>query len=139
MARKSMDTSNLPRVALTILKANDHSPLTSTVSAGLGRLNHKGALLYLDAAFIDGVHVVMDVHNITPKLAEVRFPDDSSQVADGRSLLGSIVCYDLLYGPAGSNFLLELEWVSQKEKDHRGLKNVKRLLKQAKTAVPAEA
>ncbi|MCB2187118.1 MAG: hypothetical protein KQJ78_11915 [Deltaproteobacteria bacterium] len=102
-------------------------------------MNHKGALLYLDAAFIDGVHVVMDVHNITPKLAEVRFPDDSSQVADGRSLLGSIVCYDLLYGPAGSNFLLELEWVSQKEKDHRGLKNVKRLLKQAKTAVPAEA
>lgn len=92
-----------------MVAVEDLRPLTSQVKVGINAINKKGAVLILDSPFIDGSHVLMDVHNIIPKLAQVAplSPDENP----GPALNGEVTRFDRLELEQGVRFLLELSWI----------------------------
>jgi hypothetical protein len=96
------------QAGLRMVALDDLRPLTSQVPVGINAINKKGAVLILDSPFIDGSHVLMDVHNIIPKLAQVAPLHQEPE--DGAALNGEVVRFDRLELTQGVRFLVELAW-----------------------------
>ncbi|MBI4800043.1 MAG: hypothetical protein HY794_15210 [Desulfarculus sp.] len=107
-AQRPSDWRIIGQAGLRMVALDDARPLTSQVKVGVNAINKKGAVLILDSPFIDGSHVLMDVHNIIPKLAQVA-PWGQDQES-GPALSGEVVRFDRLELPDGVRFLVELLW-----------------------------
>jgi hypothetical protein len=133
MARRTdICTQDLPTVALSLVEAGTLAPLTSDATARLYGITKTGVELILKRPFIDGFHVLMDVHNITYKLVQVTLPGDGGEAPEGLRLWGDIVCFNRLEGASGPCFLVELAWIKDKpvkEARQRLLKRLGRLSK----------
>lgn len=133
MARRSdICAQDMPKVALSLVEAGTHAPLTSDATARLHAITKTGVELILKRPFIDGFHILMDVHNITQKLVQVTLPGDGGEAPEGLRLWGDIVRFNRLEGAAGPCFLVELVWLKDKpakEARQRLLKRLGRLSK----------
>lgn len=130
--RRDICQKALPRVDFCLVQAEDFAPLTSEVRAGIHTLTKAGAEVILAKAFIDGVHVLMDIHNTTHKLAQVTLPTEGGEAPEGLRLWGEIVRFNRLEGAGGPCFLVELVWIRSqpvKEARQRILKRLTRLAK----------
>ena len=112
----------ISHAGLRMVAQDDLRPLTSQVKVGVSALNKKGAVLILDSPFIDGSHVLMDVHNIIPKLAQVA--PWGQEYGDGPALSGEVVRFDRLESPQGASFLVELAWAGGGEDRKQALKRL---------------
>ncbi len=120
------------KIRLRLVSARSHRPLTSKAEVAVRSLSRRGAQLLLESPFIDGLHVLMDVHNITPKLVEVFFPGENPETHGEVSLLGDIKSYRHEEEPAGVRFVLEVAWLEDQafvDKRERDLKRLIRLIK----------
>lgn len=120
---------------LRMVALEDQRPLTSQVTVGLVSLSKKGAVLLLDSPFIDGSHVLMDVHNITPKLAQVRPLGPEAQ--EGPALVGEVARFDRLEEDGQVRFLLEVAWTPAGQEARGQL--LKQLQQAAKQPLAGEA
>jgi len=132
--KKAREAKSVASASLRMVEARGLKPLTSSVEAGVKSLTRKGAVLVLKTPFIDGCHILMDVHNITPKLAQVSFAAGESQDDSQVSFLGDIVSFNRVEGPEGPRFLVELCWDRQSQESAAKHKAIKRLLRGAKSA-----
>jgi hypothetical protein len=107
-SQRPNDTRIIGQAGLRMVAQEDLRPLTSQVKVGINAINRKGAVLILDSPFIDGSHVLMDVHNIIPKLAQVAPWSQEPQA--GPALNGEVVRFDRLELEQGVRFLVELTW-----------------------------
>lgn len=96
------------QAGLRMVALDDARPLTSQVKVGINSINKRGAVLILESPFIDGSHVLMDVHNIIPKLAQVAPWGERPEGAP--ALNGEVVRFDRLELAQGVRFLVELVW-----------------------------
>ncbi|MFH1060289.1 MAG: hypothetical protein V1797_16625 [Pseudomonadota bacterium] len=119
------------RVGLRMVAQDDQRFLTSLVPVGLSSLGKKGAELILDTPFIDGSHVLMDVHNITPKLAMVVPLEDAAADPDARGLAGEVVRFNRLDQGGVVRFLVEVAWVTAGASGEDRTRLLKRLAKPA--------
>jgi len=113
-------------------------PLTSRVEVGVKALSRKGAVLWLPSPFIDGCHVLMDVHNITPKLLEVFIPGENPETQPDLVLLGRIVSYRQDESCQPPRFVVELSWLERPDTggdQGRALKRLMRLVRQGGASV----
>lgn len=117
------------RAGLRMVAQDDLRFLTSSVQVGLASLGKKGAELILDTPFIDGSHVLMDVHNITPKLAMVIPLDEGDPGEDARGLVGEVVRFNRLDQGGTVRFLVEVAWVSAGPGGEERSRLLKRLAK----------
>ncbi len=128
MARRTdVCAQDLPKVALCLVEAETLSPLTSDTNARFYGLTKTGVELILKRPFIDGFHVLMDVHNITHKLAQVTIPPEGGESPEGLRLWGDIVRFNRLEGAAGPCFLVELAWIKDKPTKEARQRLLKRL------------
>lgn len=107
--------SDLPTANLRLVAADDLRALTSQAVVQVKSLSRRGAVLILNSPFIDDCHVLMDVHNIIPKLVELILPDGDGQTA---TKVGEVVRFNCLEQSSGSevlerHFLLEVQWVNR--------------------------
>jgi hypothetical protein len=133
MARRlDVCAQELPQVEMCLVKTEQLSPLTSGVAVRLYSLTKSGVELLLKRPFIDGFHVLMDVHNTTQKLVQVTLPAEGGEAPEGLRLWGDIVRFNRLEGASGPCFLVELAWIKSKpakEARQRLLKRLGRLNK----------
>ena len=133
MARRTdICAQELPQVDLSLVESEQLTPLTSGASAGLHALTKGGVELILKRPFIDGFHVLMDVHNTTQKLVQVTLPGEGGEAPEGLRLWGDIVRFNRLEGSTGPCFLVELVWIKDKpvkETRQRLLKRLNRMHK----------
>ena len=114
---------DLPKAQMRLVTADEFSPLTSEVDVQVKSYNRRGAVLILSSPFIDGCHILMDVHNIIPKLVEILMAVEGGQV---ESKVGEVVRFNRLSKSSSESvetdslFLLEIGWVS---KEGSGLKS----------------
>ncbi len=109
-SQRPSDTRIIGQAGLRMVALDDLRPLTSQVKVGINTINKKGAVLILDSPFIDGSHVLMDVHNIIPKLAQVA-PLSQTPEGGAAALNGEVVRFDRLELEQGVRFLVELTWI----------------------------
>ena len=102
--RHPSTTRIIGQASLRMVALDDQRHLTSQVTVGVMQLGKKGAVLALESPFIDGSHVLMDVHNITPKLAELTPLGQPDQPG----VLGEVVRFDRLEQEQGGSFLVEV-------------------------------
>ncbi|MCB2192745.1 MAG: hypothetical protein KQI62_14340 [Deltaproteobacteria bacterium] len=134
MARRTdICSQDLPRVGLALVEAGSFSPLTSDAAARLYTITKTGVELILKRPFIDGYHILMDVHNITQKLVQVTLPGDGGEAPEGLRLWGDIVRFNRLEGAEGPCFLVELAWVRDKPAKEARQRLLKRLGKLSKS------
>ena len=120
----------LPKLDFCLVQVEDLTPLTSSVQVGLYEATKTGAVVIMARPFIDGVHVLMDVHNITQKLVQVTLPDESDEAPARLQLWGDIVRFNRLDSADGPCFLVELNWIRSqpvKEVRQRNLRRLSRL------------
>lgn len=98
-------------------------------------VGRRGCLIRLSTPFIDGCHVLMDVHNITPKLLEVTFP--STGPGGETALLARAVSYRRSQGAEPPGFVLEAAWVDWEAGGREGHRSLGSLLREIKKA-PAQ-
>ena len=121
-----------PGARLRLMSAKDEIPLTSRAKVRVKTLNKKGAVLLLKSPFIDGCHVLMDVHNITPVLAQVSFTAKDAEDQEELALLGGVTAFDQLETSGPSRFILELAWQKKELADpvrRRRLKSLIRMVR----------
>lgn len=129
------NSSGLPHtqtVWLRLVAASNREPLTNKAPVGVRSLSRRGAQLTLDTPFIDGLHVLMDVHNTTPKLIQVFLPGENPETQQEIELLGKIDSYLREEDQQGVRFVLEVVWLdddSSPSLRDRDLKRLIRLLK----------
>ena len=117
-------------------------PLTSSVVSRVRQISKKGAVLHLDSPFIDNCHVLMDVHNITPKMAKLVFPPREPDKDLPLVFLGRIVGFNRMDGPKGPYFRVEVAWDEGQPEtvaSHRSIKQLIRMVKNAPEAMPSPA
>lgn len=133
MARRTdICAQELPKVALSLVEAGSLAPLTSDATARVYTITKTGVELILKRPFIDGFHILMDVHNITQKLLQVTLPGEGGEAPEDLHLWGDIVRFNRLESSNGPCFLVELAWIKdQPAKDvrQRLLKRLGRLSK----------
>lgn len=133
MARRTdICAQEMPKVALALVEAGTLASLTSDATARLYTLTKTGVELILKRPFIDGFHILMDVHNTTQKLIQVTLPGEGGEAPEGLRLWGDIVRFNRLEGADGPCFLVELAWLKDKpikEARQRLLKRLGRLSK----------
>lgn len=111
-ASSSAQTAPASQVGLRILALSNLNPLTGQAAVGLLSVGRKGCRLLLQTPFIDGCHVMMDVHNITPKVLEVSFyPGDDTSGEGGVPLLGQVAAYRRQDEDEPPGFSLEVTWM----------------------------
>ncbi|KMY68806.1 hypothetical protein AAU61_04215 [Desulfocarbo indianensis] len=115
--------------SLRLMDARERKPLSGRAPVGVRVLSRHGALLVLDTPFIDGMHVLMDVHNITRKLIQVFFPGENPETHEELSLLGEIESYQREEDERGVRFLLELRWLTDEFPHAQGERELKRLIR----------
>ncbi len=126
------EATRSPVANLRLVAARDRKPMTGQTPVAIRVLNRRGAQIILDTPFIDGLHVLMDVHNTTPKLIEVFFPGENPETHQDLALLGDIDSYRREEDQHGVRFVLEVVWLDDgltpalRDKD---LKRLIRLLK----------
>jgi hypothetical protein len=109
--------------------ARGKKPLTGLAEAGVRWLNRKGALLVLDTPFIHGCHILMDVHNTTPKLVQVLLPGENPETHEDQVMTGRVETYRQEEGPEGMRFLAEVAWVDEGPLGPEQAKALKRLIR----------
>ena len=130
---KEIATHHAAQAGLSVVDAESMAPLTSSVQVQVESLSKKGACLRLDSPFVDGIHILMDVHNITPKLLRLSFPDsDGTGPEDEVVLTGSIVGYDYKPENEGPSFTVELSWVDGEDPSGARSRALKRLIRALK-------
>ena len=130
--RRNICQQALPTLDYCLVQAENFKPITSEVRAGVLNLTKGGAVLILAKAFIDGVHILMDVHNITRKLAQITLPTEGGEAPEGLRLWGEVVRFNRLEGESTPCFLVELDFIRDrpvKEARQRTLKRLTRLAK----------
>jgi hypothetical protein len=134
--RRDVCQQALPSLDFSLVQAEDLQPITSEVRAGILNLTKGGAVLILAKAFIDGVHILMDVHNITHKLAQITLPTEGGEAPEGLRLWGEVVRFNRLEGEESPCFLVELDFIRDKPVKESRQRTMKRLTRLAK-AQPA--
>jgi hypothetical protein len=130
--RRDICQKALPKLDFCLVQVEGFAPLTSSVQVGLYEVTKTGAVVIMVRPFIDGVHVLMDVHNTTQKLVQVTLPSDGGEAPEGLRLWGDIVRFNRLEGAGGPCFLVELNWIRSqplKEARQRILRRLGRLAK----------
>ncbi|MCF8034823.1 MAG: hypothetical protein K9K66_19100 [Desulfarculaceae bacterium] len=128
MARRiDICAQDLPQVDLSLVESENLSPLTSSVSARVHGITKGGVEVILKQAFIDGFHVLMDVHNTTQKLVQITLPGEGGEAPEGLRLWGDIVRFNRLEGSSGACFLVELVWIKDKPVKEARARLLKRL------------
>ena len=110
-ARRGIADKLIGQAGLRMVAQDDLRVLTSQVKVGLLSIGKKGAEFLLDSPFIDGSHVLMDVHNITPKWAMVLPWSAAGEDAPSQGLIGEVVRFNRLDREGQVRFLLEVAWV----------------------------
>jgi hypothetical protein len=121
------------QVGLRMVAQDDLRFLTSSVRVGLKSLGKKGAELLLETPFIDGSHVLMDVHNITPTLAMVTPLDEAETDAEPPGLVGEVVRFNRLDQGGLVRFLVEVAWVAAGPGGEERSRLLRRLAKPPRT------
>ncbi|MCB2226998.1 MAG: hypothetical protein KQH53_10010 [Desulfarculaceae bacterium] len=115
MARRvDICAQDLPQVDMSLVESENLSPLTSAVAARVYAITKGGVEVILKRPFIDGFHVLMDVHNTTQKLVQISLPAEGGEAEEGLRLWGDIVRFNRLEGTSGACFLVELAWIKDK-------------------------
>ncbi|MEW5913314.1 MAG: hypothetical protein AB1814_12210 [Thermodesulfobacteriota bacterium] len=130
--RRDICQKALPKLDFCLVEVEGFAPLTSSVQVGLYEVTKTGAVVIMARPFIDGVHVLMDVHNTTQKLVQVTLPGEGGEAPEGLRLWGDIVRFNRLDGASGPCFLVELNWIRTqplKEARQRILRRLGRLAK----------
>ncbi len=127
------------RVGLCLVDARSRRPLTSRAEGLVKSLGKKGARLHLDTPFIDGCHILMDVHNTTPKLVQVSFPGENPETQEDIVFLGRVVTYQRVEMEKGARFEVELAWIEDPERGPTPTREVRRLIRILKKAPRPEA
>jgi len=127
-ARRGVTDKLIGQAGLRMVAQDDLRVLTSQVKVGLLSVGKKGAEFLLDSPFIDGSHVLMDVHNITPKWAMV-LPLDNGAEEPAQGLIGEVVRFNRLERESQVRFLLEVTWVSAGPTGEERARLLKRLSK----------
>lgn len=130
-ARRGIADKLIGQAGLRMVAQDDLRILTSQVKVGLLSVGKKGAEFLLESPFIDGSHVLMDVHNITPKWAMV-LPLDNGSEEPTQGLIGEVVRFNRLERENQVRFLLEVAWVSAGPTGDERARLVKRLGKPAR-------
>jgi hypothetical protein len=125
-------TGRQEKVLLRLVSARDRKPLTGNAPVGLRALSRRGAQLILDSPFIDGLHVLMDVHNTTPKLIQVSLPGENPETHQAVTLLGDIESYRREEDAGGACFVLEITWLDDEISPALHERDLKRLMRQLK-------
>lgn len=128
-ASTSSESIQPPVASLRLVAARDRKPMTSKTPVGIRALNRRGALIIMDTPFIDGLHVLMDVHNTTPKLIEVFFPGENPETHQDLALLGDIASYRREEDKQGVRFVLEVVWLNDGSAPSLLDKDLKRLIR----------
>ena len=111
MPNKSQsDQKRLIMTDICLVAEDNLAPLTSRNQAGIKSLGRKGATLMLTSPYLDGCHILMDVHNITPKLVKLCFPGEGGEPELEDVLWGKVTGMNYLAGTQGPRFLVELAW-----------------------------
>ncbi len=131
------EPGQVARAEISLVAAKDLKPLTSATTAKVKALDRKGAVLWLDTPFIDGCHVLMDVHNITPKKIQVAFPGEAEGGEPPVRFIGNIETLNRLESPEGPQFQVEISWEEGAGDPAVSLRSLKRLLKGSAPAAPA--
>jgi len=127
------------RVGLRLVDAQNRRSLTSRAEGLVRSLGKKGARLHLDTPFIDGCHILMDVHNTTPKLVQVSFPGENPETQEDVVFLGRVVTYQRVEDEAGAYFEVELAWIDDPERGPAPTREIRRLIRILKKAPRPEA
>ncbi len=117
---------------LRLIAARDRKPLTDAAPVYVRALSRRGAQIALDSPFIDGLHVLMDVHNTTHKLIELSFPGENPETHQEIRFLGDINSYNREEDTQGPHFVLNVTWIEDAScppLPDKDLKRVIRLLK----------
>lgn len=132
MSSTSSESIHTQTVTLCLVEARSRKPLTGKAPVGVRALSRRGAQLILDTPFIDGLHVLMDVHNTKSKLLQVFFPAENPETQQDIALLGKIESYLREEDQEGVRFVMEAVWLddgSSPTLRDRDLKRLVRLLK----------
>lgn len=121
--------STRPVASLRLVSARDRKPMTGRASVGIRSLSRRGATIIMETPFIDGLHVLMDVHNATPKLIEVFFPGENPETHQDLALLGNIDSYKREEDQQGVRFVLEVAWLDDGTTPALHDKDLKRLIR----------
>lgn len=127
-ARRGIADKLIGQAGLRMVAQDDLRVLTSQVKVGLLNVGKKGAEFLLESPFIDGSHVLMDVHNITPKWAMV-LPLDNGAEESAQGLIGEVVRFNRLERENQVRFLLEVAWVAAGPTGDERTRLLKRLSK----------
>jgi hypothetical protein len=115
-------------------------PLTSWIGVRVHALTKKGAVLALDTPFIDGCHILMDVHNITPKLTQVSFPGENPETQQDVVFLGRVETYQRVEEEGRApHFLVELAWMDDQGARVVKSREIKRLARILKSGIISKA
>jgi hypothetical protein len=125
----SNESTQPPVASMRLVAARDRKPMTSKTPVGIRVLNRRGAHIVLDTPFIDGLHVLMDVHNTTPKFIEVFFPGENPETHKDLALLGDIESYQREEDQKGVRFVLEVVWLDDGSAPALHDKDLKRLIR----------
>jgi hypothetical protein len=117
------------RVAIRLVTAAGRKPLTGLAEVGVRWLNRRGALLVLATPFIHGCHILMDVHNITPKLVQVYFPGENPETHQQLVMTGRVETYRQDESVGGPRFLAEVVWVDEGPVGPEQARSLKRLIR----------
>ncbi|MGD9124056.1 MAG: hypothetical protein PVG60_03130 [Desulfarculaceae bacterium] len=135
MFRKNKPQNNtLNHASLSMVDANTKAPLTSKVQAVVASLSKRGATVMLHSAFIDNFHILMDVHNIERKFAQVSFPPDNPQTQEEINYLGEIKSLSQIKVGDSPKVRVELNWVETSAWGGLRHKTLKRLIRLAKSS-----
>ena len=127
---------------LSMVAVKGLRPLTPSVVSRVKQLSKKGAVLDLDSPFIGDCHVLMDVHNITPKMAKVVFAPREPGKDLPLTFMGHIVSFNRMEGSKGPYFRVEVAWVEGQPEtvaSHRSIKHLIRIVKNAPEAMSTPA
>ncbi len=130
--RRDICQEKLPYLDFCLVQADDLQPITSEVRARIQNLTKGGAVLILAKAFIDGVHILMDVHNITRKLAQLTLPAEGGEAPEGLRLWGEVVRFNRLEGEGAPCFQVEVDFIRDKPVKETRQRTMKRLTRLAK-------
>ncbi len=120
---------------LCLLASSDLRPLTGKAPVEVLAVGRRGGFIRLQTPFIDGCHVLMDTHNITPKLLEVTF--SSAGPGGETAVLARAVSYRRCEGPEPPGFMLEVAWVEPRSAGGASPRSLGSLLREIrKTPAP---
>jgi hypothetical protein len=129
MSSTSSESAHRQTVQLRLVEASSRKLLTGKAPVGVRALSRRGAQLIMRTPFIDGLHVLMDVHNTTPKLIQVFLPSENSETQQDIALLGEIESYLREEDQQGVRFVLEVVWLDDDSSPALHDRDIKRLIR----------